>query len=334
MEAALAQSLAAALAAHAPASGPRAGPPTPASKDARSGALASDFTAYFDLIALDGDSSGRVGEADAHAVVARARSSLRSPDSLAGAPDAAAPLPGRPCIVTLDEAHFSREERAALSRWWDMEPDNALHLAAVTPAELAAARQLIGRAMDELQQAAPDLYAEVLIITREIVVAQPGQSRRLDFGAVSSFAAWGAIGINHRAHSHWADCLRTVVHESAHLLLFAIARDQPLVYNDATERQSSPLRDDARPVDGIFHAAFVSAREALALDACLQRLEAAPATADPALAGYLEQLRSLSVLAFVECDAQLREHAQLSPLGKEILSETRSYIESHFEILS
>ncbi len=156
----------------------------------------------------------------------------------------------------------------------------------------------------------------------------------MSFGGVSSFAAWGAIGINERAHTHWADYLRTIVHETAHLILFAVARDEPLVLNDVSERKASPLREDARPIDGIFHAAFVSAREALALDECLSRFDKMGTSVDLQVKEHVESLLGDSVVSFSNCCRQLDEHARLSPLGAQILQEARSYMDETFELIA
>ncbi len=295
-------------------------------------ALPADFTAYFDLaVALTmnsrSPSNGALDDQVERASAALQRLSVPAPLIQASALS-------RPRVITLCADGFAAEDMASLIRWWDTEPDNAMDLAAVGTDDLAMSAGKVERALNELEQAAPLLYAELLTITRDIVIAMPGEARRLSFGGVSSFAAWGAIGINYHAHPHWADYLRTLVHETAHLLLFAIARDEPLVLNDVGERQASPLRDDLRPVDGIFHAAFVSAREAMALNSCIVSLEAAGATDDLLLHEYLENLLSDSVISFLDCCRQLNQHARLSPLGHQILQEAKSYMDETFEIVS
>ena len=67
----------------------------------------------------------------------------------------------------------------------------------------------------------------------------------------------------------WWQYIPRLIHEYSHNLLFGIARNEPLVFNDPEERDESPLRQDLRPMDGIYHALFVSAREALAMRAIL-----------------------------------------------------------------
>ncbi len=292
-------------------------------------ALPSDFTSYFDLLAVLRGNSPRSSD-DAKFIIERATAALRR---LSRSPTPAAPqVLSRPKIITLRDDFLAAREMASLVRWWDMEPDNSMDLVAVEAGELEDAARNVHRALDEIEQASPALYGELLKITREIVIARPGDARRMNFGGVSSFAAWGAIALNYRSHQHWADYLRTLVHETAHLLLFAIARDEPLVLNDATERIFSPLRDDSRPIDGIFHAAFVSAREALALDACLNRMDSNGSTTDELERNYLDALLSDSVVSFAVCYAQLTKHARLSSLGNAVLQEAKAYMDEAFEV--
>lgn len=291
----------------------------------------SDFTAYFDLVALADPSVTRLGLL-AEQVVRRA--ALVHSRLARDATHTQRGQLAQPRIATLCKPFFSEDEVSALHRWWDMEPQNALNLVAVDAAQLQAARDQIARALDELEQASPQFHAEVLTVAQEIVLARSGDARRMDFGGVSSFAAWGAIGINQAAHGHWVAFMKTIVHESAHLLLFAIARNEPLVLNDLAERHGSPLRDDVRPLDGNLHAAFVSAREALALDACLTRHEARSVGDASADVDLLAQSLEESVFAFWDCCDQLKSHARLSDLGEAVLQDCQRYMQETFEIRS
>lgn len=280
------------------------------------------FAAYFDLLV-----GGQHGFED-HSSEAEAwlRADAASQAGGLGA------LP-RPLISTLDEAHHSAAELARLNRWWDLEPDNAMALRGCGEDTFQRASRHIGRALDLLREAAPELSGEIACIVERIVLARPEASAKLDFSGASSFALWGAVAINPLAHSGWPDYLKTLVHESAHLLLFAIAREQPLVENDPALRYPSPLRADPRPMDGIFHAAFVSAREAFALDACLAHLSANPGACEPEARNALEALLSASVLAFDDCRCVIEREGALTPLGREVLDDAIRYVESSFSIV-
>lgn len=57
-----------------------------------------------------------------------------------------------------------------------------------------------------------------------------------------------------------------LAHEAGHSLLFGLTVDEPLVLNLDDVLYPSPLREDPRPMDDIYHAAFVSAHMALAME--------------------------------------------------------------------
>ena len=238
-----------------------------------------------------------------------------------------------PRVVTLAEPFFTATEIASLCRWWDTEPVNALCLEPINANALAQAQSQVHQALAQLALCAPEMHAEVCTIVTDIVLAQSGAARRMVFGGISSFAAWGAICLNQPVHRHWTEYFKQLVHETAHLLLFAIAREQALVLNAANERQPSALRDDNRPIDGIFHAAFVSAREAYAFDAWLnwQATQPPEAVSSDDMA-RVEQALECSVLAFWDCCEQLDAHAKLSELGHQVLSQTRAYVQDAFEV--
>lgn len=243
------------------------------------------------------------------------------------------PLWPAPRVVTLADPFFSATEIASLCRWWDTEPLNALCLEPIDANALAQAQTQVHQALAQLALCAPEMHAEVCTTVTDIVMAQAGAARRMVFGGISSFAAWGAICLNQPLHTHWTEYFKQLVHETAHLLLFAMAREQPLVLNDASERHASALRDDNRPIDGIFHSAFVSAREAYAFNAWLNwQATQPPETVSSDDMTRVEQALECSVLAYWDCCDQLDAHAQLSELGHQVLGQTRAFVQDAFEV--
>lgn len=241
---------------------------------------------------------------------------------------------GPPRVGTLTLLHYSEPEIACWRRWLDTEPDNAMVLMGLDEASLQAEAEKIEKALRFLARCAPELSAELTVLTREVLVARPGGGRRLEFRGASSFALWGAIAVNQQAHPNWWNYVSTLVHETAHSLLFARARDEPLVLNDPEARYQSPLRADARPMDGIFHAAFVSAREACALDQCLAFLDEQPDAESKALGAIFEAQLNCSVCAFWDCCDQISAHGQLSALGQQILDEATAFVSEQFTVLA
>jgi HEXXH motif-containing protein len=294
----------------------------------------TDFAAYFDLIQAQ-QNNNHTHPKEFEQALNAANMRLNQYKKKALQHPFIKPTAHPPRVTTLNDLYYSDVEIESLKRWWDMEPQNALNLAPISMVELVTAKNLISDALSQLLDCAPSIYAEVQTIVTDIVMAKPGDRCRMTFGGISSFAAWGGICIHFSSDTHWVDLFKKLVHECAHLLLFAIARKQPLVLNDSTERHKSPLRDDARPIDGIFHAAFVSAREAFAFNAWLIRNEFAMQTqASIFEIERVEKHLQNSVLTFWDACGQLDAHAELSELGMCVISDAQSYIRETFEVQS
>ncbi len=283
-----------------------------------------DYSAYFDL-----DSCLRLEHrADARTQqVAVAHLQQRLIDNIP-----VIPVPAPPHISNFDTAHYTPEELQRISRWWDTEPSNRMALTAVSDEEFSRSCAAIEKAMHFLHQAAPELHGETQIIVRDIVLAKPDGTNLINYSGASSFGLWGAITINAETQCDWTQFYRQIVHETGHNLLFAIARDEPLVKAGPSVRRQSPIRADPRPLDGIFHAAYVSAREAAAFEALLQWQD---------LGGDLPQddvdiisdMLELSVQAFWECVQTLRiDEDGPTDLGVAILADCEAYVKENFAL--
>lgn len=292
------------------------------------------FGAYFDLLtsgdqdATDTCVSSRHGQ-DAAEWLGRRLSGYHPSPTPRQVPVGAGESPK---ITTLRADFYSATEIARWKRWLDMEPSNAMSLTGLEDPDFSQEEEKLRDALTALSAYSPELYAELVTITREILVLRPDGEQRMSFRGASSFALWGASAFNQLVHDHWTDYLKTLVHESAHTLLFAMAREEPLVLNDPGDRYGSPLREDLRPMDGIFHAAFVSAREAYALDQCLRFLELKGDAESKVWISKLEEELSASVCAFWDCADEIKKNGQLSPLGQEILNDTTDWVLSRFQV--
>jgi hypothetical protein len=118
---------------------------------------------------------------------------------------------------------------------------------------LAAGLRLLGEAL-------PELYGEIRGILRQIIIAGSDRSKANQCDGGSHFQLWGALFLNGDFHHDRIAVAEVLAHESAHSLLFGFCTDEPLVQNDDDDLYVSPLRSDGRPMDGIYHATFVSAR--------------------------------------------------------------------------
>lgn len=305
-----------------------AGPDDPGSGDPSSGdggpTNLIDYACYFDLTLAPPDGT-IVSAAD------RASATRHLVRRLA-AHDRSPPQAKPPRIANFSTDDFSAEELERMHRWWDIEPANRMAMTSASAEDLARARAMIEIAMNHLRDAAPQLHGEVQTIIRDIVASRPGAASLFHYGGASSFALWGALTINVETQREWLQLYRQIVHEAGHNILFAMARDEPLVLDRPDDRRASPVRADPRPLDGIFHAAFVSARESIAFDQLLCRHAAVRCLSDDD-AGALEDLLSLSVVAFWDCVEVLRDGgAHLTPLGEAVLADCESYMTANFAL--
>ena len=109
----------------------------------------------------------------------------------------------------------------------------------------------------------PEIAARFRSLLTEIVFVSPELNKASKFGGATSFFCFGAMFLNADKHRALVSMIDGLVHESAHANLFSLSLGDPFVANKDDELYHSPLRSDPRPLDGIFHATYVSAQTAL-----------------------------------------------------------------------
>jgi hypothetical protein len=176
----------------------------------------------------------------------------------------------------------------------------------------------IQAALALLQRTDPKLLDEFRNLARLIVLATPGSEN--GFNGASTFFLWGGILINARVRRSPIVMIDLLVHESSHVLLFGIAAEEPLTCNPGTERYASPVRPDPRPIDGIFHACFVTTRVHLAMNRLLETGLLSPQEADEAL-----ERRDYNGNAARVSLELLDLHADLTPTGSQVLDALHDY---------
>lgn len=276
----------------------------------------AEFGLYFDLAsAVHHDPASAASEEN----IAKAQ-------RLADSVNNATPANGM-TIKTLSADHYDAVDIDCLQRWFDLEPENSMALLQLNDAEFEQASQVLGRALDCIETALPEFYGELATLTTEVIFAKPGPDAKLSFGGASSFALWGAMALNSEAHDQWWDYLPRVVHEYSHNFLFGLAADGQLVTNDPSELFRSPLRDTMRPIDGIYHACYVSARETVAMDAILANLPSLSLGEEGAtIEAYCTAIQQRSLAAYHDCKAVLDENAKMTELGQNIMNDTAAAI--------
>jgi HEXXH motif-containing protein len=214
---------------------------------------------------------------------------------------------------------------AASNRYWRLvDTDVSMPIAIRPPSaeDAARVRGLIEEAFALLDAGHRALAGEIRELVREIVLATgPEDPKAPQFDGVSSFMLWGGVVLNVTSYKTVLELVQALAHESGHNLLFGLCAYGPLQENPETERYASPLRTDARPMDGITHATYVAARMHQAVQRLIdsgilngsQLVEARKAIADNAkwFAGGMETVD---------------RHARLTPLGKEIMENARDYM--------
>ena len=90
--------------------------------------------------------------------------------------------------------------------------------------------------------------------------------------------------------------------------------------NSCEEKYDSPIRADKRPIDGIFHACFVTTRVHLAMN---RLLDSGSLHEDDSRLAI--QHRQHNEEAGRESLVVLMRHAELTRLGKTILGELQDY---------
>src|SRR5690606_31521721 len=140
------------------------------------------------------------------------------------------------------------------------------------------------------------------------------------FDGGSCYMLWGALFLNVDLERSPVALLEVLAHESAHMLLYAFAADEPLVLNEDDERYPSPLRVDQRPMDGIYHATYVSARMHWAMGRLLDTDLLDPVGRQEAQAAHAADARN-----FAAGDTVVRAHGRLTATGEALMSEARGW---------
>ena len=130
--------------------------------------------------------------------------------------------------------------------------------------------------------------------------------------------------INESSFKSDKNCFGRNRFESGHNLLFGLCADGPLHTNEDDDRFASPLRIDPRPMDGIIHAAYVTAR----MHQSVQRLLDA---------GVLDEAQTREAREAVIANAKrfamgmqtVDAHAKLTPLGETVMANARAYMARH-----
>ncbi|HWM21698.1 MAG TPA: HEXXH motif-containing putative peptide modification protein [Ilumatobacteraceae bacterium] len=233
----------------------------------------------------------------------------------------AEPLAGdRPRICGIEDPPL-REVADLYRSKLDTDPQTDFRLLQPDDAELDRAQRLLESASRRFEPVLSDGFAELRATVSEVIVAVGEPGSPYQFGGASSYMLWGALLLNAQRMEDERAVTISLMHEAAHTLLFGQTIDEPLVLNGDDEFYDSPLRSDPRPMDGIFHATFVSARMHQALAMMLQSDALSDDEREPTVSD-----QQLSERAFLDGLEVVREHGRLTPTGREVMAAAEAYM--------
>ena len=193
-----------------------------------------------------------------------------------------------------------------------------------TADESARARASVISALALMQKVAPDVFAEFNGIVHQVVLAAGSRDPAgAQFDGASSYMLWGALALSVNQQKSDIEMLQALAHEAGHSFLFGLMIDEPLVKNPDEQLFLSPLRDDARPMDGVYHATYVLARMYYAIDTA----RTSGILPESQLA-ECDRLLSNSKLGFYDGLEVVRSGGDLSATGKLIMDHAISYMRS------
>lgn len=227
-------------------------------------------------------------------------------------------------VITLSETDLDRESINLYIRNVEIEPDVPLHLTAPSASSAERVSTHIHQALEIIDQVLPELGEEIRALTTEIVMASSAKnSAGITFHGASSVYLWGTLFINADYHKTLVQVLDTLIHESAHCLLFGLSVEGPLVENPEQERHSSPLREDLRPIDGIYHATFVLSRMHYGMQNILDS-----GLLDEESNNAVERLIGHHASCFRDGLNTIESVGRLTQLGSTILQGPKQYMQS------
>ena len=232
------------------------------------------------------------------------------------------PLEATPQTVALGD-HALAPHRALLLAELNFETSLGCHVRDPAPAAVAnfTARLVAARAL--MARAVPDLAAEFDALTTQIILVGSDPTAAMQFDGGSSYMLWGGLFLNVAFHPDEVALVEVLAHESAHMLLFGYASDEPLVNNDDEPRYTSPLRVDPRPMDGIYHATFVSARMHWAMSQLITS-----GILDAAGRARAEAARAADKRNFADGYAVVAAHGDLTATGAAVMAAAHSYMDA------
>ena len=192
------------------------------------------------------------------------------------------------------------------------------------PAELASAfRKQFANGLSLIERYIPELAEEVHELISQVLMAVGDPESGMEFDGGSSYSLWGALFLNATCHDNDIAMAEVIAHEAAHCLLYGMSIDESLVLNPDDELYPSPLRRDKRPMDGIYHATYVSARMHWAMSRLLETGEL-----DEASREIARQALASDEQNFYSGYQTVEAHADLTATGRQAMAGAKEYMDN------
>ncbi len=179
----------------------------------------------------------------------------------------------------------------------------------------------VDAALALLEAVSSDWRDEIDSLLTRIYAAVPPEDALWRVSGSSSFMVWGAVVLNVQRNNNPMRVLTGIVHEATHQMLFGLSRRQPLTENPPGQRYPSPLRSDPRPMDGVYHATYVSGR-LCAFHTLLGRHEGLDEMERAEINERLDRQKK----HFADGYAVVRREGRLSPLGRELIEAAADHV--------
>ncbi len=225
-------------------------------------------------------------------------------------------------ILSLDDPTHSDhlEEFIALI---DSDPSTRFAIKAPVAGLTVPFRERFHKSHRLMSSAIPELAAEFDALVSDVVMVAGDERAKYQFDGGSSYMLWGGLFLNVQSHQSEVAMVEVMAHESAHILLYGCAADEALVENEDDELYPSPLRLDPRPMDGIYHAAFVSAR----MHWTMSRLISS-GLLDEADCALAQAARQADAMNFWAGHGVVEQHGRLTRTGSHVMQTARRYMET------
>jgi HEXXH motif-containing protein len=226
-------------------------------------------------------------------------------------------------IVVLDNATFSADMVERYGRMMDTDPATPHVFAAPSSAaDVESCRAILAKSLSLMQRGCPQTYGEFSELVDQIVLCEgTNLASNEAFLAGSTFTLWGALFINPSVERTARSLVETLAHEASHTLLFGLQVSDGLILNPDEERFASPLREDPRPMDGVYHANYVSARMHFAMKELLA--SGLMAAGD---VRFIREAAERDVETFNEGLKTVKQFGRLTAAGQGVMADAEKYM--------